>query len=271
MTIVPAGSGTGITGLEDFSTSDLSLPRLNIDHANGCFKDSLDGRTYETISVVVLGLVKQRVLWHPEMQETAGPPLCKSLNHSEGLPGEDFPWDKSGFAGLPHDGTLPCGACKLKEWGSHPTRSDSTWCAEQYVLPVAMPYEDGYGFAVATFQRSGVKPTKAYLSGFARENIPTFTSYTTISFETNRRGTVTYSVPKFVRGDATPDEDHAEFASQYLMLRQYLQTPRVREETDPSDAYKSDDTAPAAAPAASPAAAAPAAPVTALSTDEEPF
>src|ERR1035437_1593745 len=136
MSTLPAIPDSGIVGLEDYDpTIDGSTPRLQIIGPDAVFQDSQSGQQWASIRGVVLGRLKQRILWPAEMtDEKAKKPLCKSVDFRMGLPGEEFPWGPSGFA----DKTvtaLDCGACPLKEWDSHPTR-DTPWCSEQAVLPL---------------------------------------------------------------------------------------------------------------------------------------
>lgn len=236
-----------LTGLEDIDARDLVMPRINLDHQTGEFVDSLSGERNTEIEVVILGLIKQRVLWAPEVEEGAVP-LCKSWDAKIGRPGKDFPWDAAGFdqasAGVDANGelALPCEACALKEWGSNP-KSETPWCAEQHTFPVLT---DG-GPALLTFQRSSLKASRAYLSSFARKGEPLYTVHTTIKLTQNKRGTVKYAVPSFIKGAPTEPEQWGEFAAQYRSIRDFVRTPRTKdEEGEPASAKP---TAPATAAA----------------------
>ena len=225
---VPAG--TAVAGLEDYDPGEdtTSLPRLNIVHADAVFVDSLSGAEYSSLNVILLGLVKQRVLWPAEMGEEGSQPLCKSYNHSQGIPGEGFPAEASGFDLLVvGDDPLNCDSCKLKDWGAHPTR-DTPWCSEQLIMPLLMdPEEDGNWVpAVATFQRSSAKPARQYMSSFVRSKQSLFTTETTLSLSAQKRGTVKYSVAKFVKGEPTPEDAWEEYLSNYLSIAEFLRTPR---------------------------------------------
>src|SRR5690606_15412571 len=135
------------TGLEDFGMEDAVIPRLKIVHKEGVFEDSLSGEKFETISLVILGLVKQRILWHQTVDD-GDMPMCRSANHDTGFPNlsddqpkeKRFPWEKSGFRPEDYqdeDGNfrLPCSGCNLKEWKSHPD-GKRPYCSEQFTLPV---------------------------------------------------------------------------------------------------------------------------------------
>lgn len=248
------------TGLEDFEQSDFVTPRLTIDHKQGLLVNSLTKEEYENLTVVVLGLVKQRILWEPEVQEGDVRPLCKSLDHKIGRPDPaTFPWDASGFARQDFPGDepeLPCAGCNLKEWDSHPSRGIA-WCTEQYVLPVIMPRdESGQGVpAIFTAQRSGIRPARAYLSDFAASQTPPFTVFTEITFDKFRRGQVDYAVPKFKKIGQTPQESWEAFGDAYRTVRSFVSA--VRRNTPEVEAKPASQPA---APASQPAAAAQAAP-----------
>ena len=160
MTSVPAKTSDFDydTGLEQFGVEDAVIPRLSIVHKDGQFKDSLTNAQFTTIKVIILGLVKQRVLFHPVVDDGDWP-MCKSADHDTGFPNmsDEQPkekrfallWDKAGFdpKDFPPDENgvirLPCDSCQLKEWGTHPD-GKKPYCAEQFTLPILYdPDEDG--------------------------------------------------------------------------------------------------------------------------------
>lgn len=239
-------------GLEDFDQNDLVMPMLRIKHDDGVIEDNLSGQTYEKMSVIMLGLIKQRVLWDAEVKEDSHP-LCKSYDFTVGHPDvKEFPWKESGFTRIEDENaTLPCADCQLKEWGSHPQR-EAPWCSEQHTFALLMPVgDDGWSPALFTVQRSAIKASKTYLTSFARAKKPLYTVTTNLSLEVRKRGTVTFAVPRFVQGEATDQADWPDYASQYRFIREFVQTPRSRdEEGEPSEG------APPAGSAAAPAAAA---------------
>jgi hypothetical protein len=156
MTVAPYSSG-GVelsqdeilnTGLEDIDVTDLRVPRISIDHKNNLFVNNLSKEKFETLTVIILGLVKQRILW-PVKQDEDSKPLCKSPDNrhgfpktSEDLPKKDrFPFDKSnwtpsdlqvielapgedrefpdGWSSNGH-GTLACDSCNFAKWENDP-------------------------------------------------------------------------------------------------------------------------------------------------------
>lgn len=268
-------------GLEDIRASDLSLPRLSLDHKTAKFVDSLDGREYDKLRVIVLGVVRQRILFPAEVKgDESKRPLCRSLNFWGGMPDhERFPWAKSGFnpnethnvfddKGNPAQGDLPCQVCPLKDWNSHPAR-ETTWCTEQWVLPVLMPVGTGWAPAIVTFQRSALKATKAYITSFVRKQMPPFTSITEITLELQRNGSVDYSTPRFAEVEDVPQDRWPELAQELRRLRAFLQTPRRRDDEAEELSAEQSQPAPASAPTGAPQASAPAA--TPASVDEVPF
>jgi hypothetical protein len=224
-----------MVGLDDFDSSDIVLPTIKIDHKEGVFVDGLSGEKFPVLDCVVLGLVKGRIMWAAEVKDDE-PPLCQSLDFNQGRPGEKFPWKQSGFTrtGTGAEGEpqqiVSCDSCPLKEWGSHPTR-DVPWCSEQHTYVIGLPSGDGSSFApaVITFRSSGIKPSKAYLSGFVRAKTPTFVNRTTIRLEQLKRGSVEYCVPKFEKGEAIDESFYPSFAAQFRTTRTFLHTPRTPE------------------------------------------
>lgn len=254
------------TGLDDFDMSDAVIPRLSIEHRDGEFKDGLSNETFKTLNVIILGLVKQRVLWHPGMDDDDAMPMCRSTNHDLGFPNvsekqpkeKRFPWDGSGFdpKDYPNDGEdvvtpLPCSGCQLKEWGSHPD-GKRPFCSEQFTLPVLYdPSGEGdYVPAIITFQKTALKPLKAYLSSFARSRNAAFMAITEMSLDTFSRGQTVYSVPNFKKVGTTEQDDWREYSTNYVTMREFLTAaPGSRSEEESSEAPKPSENK-AAPPAA---------------------
>lgn len=239
--IQPAASTDVVEGMEDFDESDMAMPRIKIDHGTATYQDSLSNQAYAELNVVLLGLVKQRILWPAEMGEEKSAPLCKSVNFVEGRPDvANFPWDKSGFDAPPAGSTdiaLPCDDCQLKEWGSNP-KNDTPWCSEQYTFAALMPINGDIDFGatpvVLTVQRSAIKPCKRYLTSFARARTPLYTCFTSMTLEARKKGTVNFAVPKLVKGAETPTALWPEFAAQYRSIRDFLQSERSDQDETPS-------------------------------------
>lgn len=247
-------------GLEDFDfESDSVMPRLKIIGKDAEFEDNLTGERYPEITVILLGLVKQRILW-PEDVTSDSKPLCRSNNFTEGEPYiRDFPWKASGFP-EPERGvesiTLACNDCALKEWGSNP-KGSTPWCSEQHTYPLLLQTEVGWLPAILTLQRSGIKASKAYTTAFARSKTPLYTQVTRITLQAMKQGTVDYAVPTLIKTAPTDPAHHAEYAQQYRTIRAFLQSPRAFEEQESSGSSSpASSTAPATASATPPASVA---------------
>jgi hypothetical protein len=257
-------------GMEDFDTTDAALPRLQIVHDDGQFKDSLSGATYDKLPVIILGLVKQRVMWDTTMEDDAKP-MCRSTNFKQGYPllpenakhpSTPFDWQKSNFdpAQFPQDSDgvviLPCDACKFKDWGSHPD-GKKPWCSEQWTLPILFDQTGGtdepeWVGGIITFQKTALAPLKKYMTTFANTKTPPFRDITEFSLDLLQRGKTTYSVPKFKQIARTSPDDFLGYSATYRGIREFLTREPVRRESDAADAVATE-TAPAAAPSPAPA------------------
>lgn len=242
-------------GLGDFDTTDVvAPPRLNIVHADGQFEISTTKETFSEVDVIFLGLVKQRIMWHPDIPSgEAPPPMCKSPDFQHGFPEMDdevaadfrFPWEASKFTkdNLILDlepqakPALKCSDCSFKEWGTDP-KSDRPWCSEDWVVPLLYKATDGTWMpAIASFKRSALKNTKQYMGAFATSRMPLWSVVTRLSLDLNKRGSVRYSTPKFQRVDQTDQNDWPEYLDQFRSVREYLRAfPKVRTDGDGSEA-----------------------------------
>lgn len=256
------------TGLEDFGVEDAVVPRLQIVHREGVFKDSLSSNEYPLIKAVILGLVKQRILWHHKVDE-GDRPMCKSPDHNFGFPNTDdedtpkekrFPWGKSGFdpADYPPNEEgfvqLPCERCALKDWGTHPD-GNKPYCAEQYTLPLLYdPGTGGFVPAILSIQKTSIKGLRSYLTSFARSKNPAYTSITEIGLRQASRGTTDYSIATFKELGKTDPDRWREYSANYSTLRKFLtQHPISREEDDGAGPTSDNETkAPQTQPEVSP-------------------
>lgn len=276
--LVPVGAGVfGVEGLEDFDESDMVMPRLSLgsNQDAGYIINNLSGEKIPGnpgIEMVVLGIVKNRILWPPEMGATKENPLCRSYDFHVGHPDPEqparFPWAASGFAAPtlvvgespPH---LSCEDCRLKEWGTNPGASkESPWCTEQHIYVILTLTNSTYASAILTLQRSGIGPSRKYMSSYAQIKTPMFVATTLLTLEVQKRGTVEYSVPTLTRGRNTPETKYAEFAETYRRIRRVLQTPRSNDVDEVPVAAAPDANVyqPQAAPAPAPQPVTPTAP-----------
>jgi hypothetical protein len=239
------------TGLEDFGMSDTVIPRLKIAHRDARFVDSLSNEEFDNVRVIMLGLVRQRILWHPSIDDDDAAPMCKSQNFEIGFPDLNaeeqpknklFPWNKSGFdpkdfpPGADGLVRLPCAGCQLKEWGSHPD-GKKPYCSEMFTIPLlyAPNNDDNFVPALISFQKTSLKPLKNYLSAFKRAKTGTFTAYTDMGLDLQKRGANPFSVPNFKNAGPTDSDAWPEYATAYRQLREFLMAdPDRRDEAEGS-------------------------------------
>lgn len=249
--------------LGEIKQSEVPTPRLRIIGKEGVFENADTSEKYESLNVILLGLVRQRIFWGKEVAE-GEVPLCRSLDAIHGTPNVDdevpvkkqFPWSKSNFDRkqlpiLPDSKTddtpngqpvAQCDKCIFAQWDDE---NDQFPCNEQLVVPCY--YEDKSGMwapGILTFQSSGFKNTTRYLGAMKGRQAP-FQSYTKIELEQRTNGDVVYSVPKFIKGDATPGgepnaqgvpENWAEYYDTFTQVKEFLRRPRVRRGHDDNEA-----------------------------------
>lgn len=233
------------TGLEDLSQADLTIPRLRLVHKQALFEDSVTGVQLPKLVVVILGLVKQRTLFHHDV-ENDDHPMCKSWDNKIGFPNTEpkkpklkFPLELAGFTPMDltpaADGNveLSCMSCKLKDWNSHPT-GDKPYCSEQFTLPLyyARSLEElqnaEYSSALISFQKSSLAPLKRYLSQFQSRQVGAYTAYTEIGLDQKSRGQTDYCVPNFKNLGPTPTDQYVDFSENYGAIRSFLTGPSAR-------------------------------------------
>lgn len=265
-------------GLEDVGASDMTIPRITINHGEGTFKNNLSGEEFETLRCVMLGVIKQRIMWDKTVDD-GDKPMCKSPDFEHGFPNvnldgktppeKQFPWARSNFSpsdypadqGLNGLVTLPCSSCIFKEWDKGDWKQPP--CSEQHTYPLLYDTGDGSLMpALFSVQKTGIKPSRTYLNVFIQSKSPMFTVYTEIILNQASRGTVKYSVPKFMKKEATEETEWGAFGQQYRSIREFIRQPPRRqdeegEDVEPSDNVNRGPETPAQAPAATVPAAAP--------------
>lgn len=261
-------------GLEDIGASDITLPRIQINHKQGTFKNNLSGEEFPVLRAVILGVVKQRIMWDKVVDE-GDKPQCKSPDFGSGFPNmgldgktpaaKQFPWAKSNFnpedfpAERGENGlvTLPCASCIFKEWDKGDWKQPP--CSEQHTYPLLYQTEDG-GLMPALFsvQKTGIKPSRTYLNVFIQSKQPMFTCFTEVTLTQQSRGTVDFSVPRFIKKEPTDQTTWGEFGQQYVSIREFIrQPPRRQDEEGDEPTTPSDNTNTAPTPTPAPAAPAP--------------
>jgi hypothetical protein len=294
----------GSTGLEDIDRSDIAIPRLRILHKEGLFENAQTKQQFEVLDAIVLGLVKQRIMWDATVEDD-DVPQCKSPDFTHGFPNtrDDiekrlrFPWGKSNFdkddlrvLATPEynsngHGVLPCGNCVFQLWDKGDWKRPP--CNEQHTYPLLVVQGKGtddedYYPALLTVQRSSIKNSRNYVGGFKARNTPMYTVYTQITLEQQSKGTNKYSVPVFKQGEGTPREDWRQFAVQMRSIREFVrQPPRALQSEDDDEstmeASSSEESTPAPSSPKSPTATpkskvpSPAEPETSGEDDDLPF
>lgn len=237
-------------GLEDLGEGDLTIPRLRLGHKSGFIEDAQTGQQFTEIYAIVLGLVKQRILWHPSIDSDDEKPMCKSPDFQAGYPNlkpakpnKAFPWNVAGLdpSSFPvnEDGliVLPCEGCKLKEWGTHPM-GGKPYCSEQHTLPMLYAttlesLQAGiYSPALLTIQKTGIKPSKNYLSPFKQRKVGVYSAYTRIGLRVQTAGQNQYVIPVFATVGSTDPGEWPGFSERFRAMREFIHNSRPRSSDD---------------------------------------
>lgn len=241
------------TGLEDLG-ADLSVPRLKIAHKRGLFVDPSDNSEYNTIFCVILGLVKQRVLFDAKVDPNSPEkPMCKSPDTVVGFPNmrpdnpkKAFPWAAAKLdpsqAGQDSEGrtTISCDTCHLQKWDSHPL-GDKPWCSEQFTMPILYAESleelmaDRWMPALLSMQKTAIKPTKNYLKTFQLKGIGAYTAYTKIELAMERAGDNVYSKPTLSRVGSTNRSAWLNYIEQFKGISDFLKDQRPPTPDDGSE------------------------------------
>lgn len=284
MTVAPTQGGGGTVsgmddwsnvGMEDVEASDLVMPRIRIDHKNGVFVNGLSNESFSALTVIVLGVVKQRVMW-PSKLEDDSKPRCKSPNNVYGFPNQRenqpkknlFPWAASNFepghaqpieieAGTAKDfpngwtsnnyPVLSCSSCLFSKWGKDEDgKRVPPPCSEQHTYVIKYAEEDENGDvnwinALFTVQRTAIPNSKAFINSFYQGGKPFFTRYTGLTLRQESRKGNEYSIPEFKLMQNTEQADWINYATEYRSVRDFLRAaPRQSDEN--ADAPPADNT-----------------------------
>lgn len=255
-------SDLGSVGLEDVGTTDISMPRIQINHDTATFKDSSTGEDLgNSLTAVFLGMVRQRIMWDSQVDD-GDKPQCKSPDFVHGYPQmrtdipvrKQFPWDRSNFnkADQPvnEEGfiALPCDSCIFTQWGKDREKPP---CSEQFTFPLLYLASDGiYKPGLFSVQRSGIKPAKTYVGAFMTAKQPMLTVHTEVSLRPETRGRNVYAVPVFRKGEATDHSQWATWGNSYREVRDWLQQPPTRRDEEAEEERTASRPKPASAAAA---------------------
>lgn len=265
----------GNIGMEDVGAGDLVIPRINIDHDDMVFVNSMTKEEFKGLTVIILGLVKQRVMWPPKMEDNSKP-QCKSPDNvhgfprlpQEGLPkSKQFPFDKSNFevsqaqpvevapqtdpaypGGWSSNGyaTLPCNSCVFQKWGTDEDgKRTPPPCSEQHTYPLLYltqitdestgETQDFWQPAIFTVQRSAIKNSRNFINTFAQAKQPFFTYYTTIGLTAASRGGNEYAIPEFKKVSPSDRSHWGEYANQLRSIREFLRAAPRPQDEDNDD------------------------------------
>jgi hypothetical protein len=266
---VAVWQGDGNLGLEDIDAADLTVPRMKILHKKALFLDPLKVERAE-MTVVMLGVVKQRIFWPSQLAEK-DLPLCKSNDHDRGFPNlnpespKKFPIQLSGFnlADFPPDAqgrvVLPCDKCIFKEWDKNDWKQppcNEIWAVPLLFQPAPDEQPDLWSPAVLQFSKTGIKPIRQYASVFVGQTTPMFTALTKMTLTAESRGANDYAVPGFSRIGPSPDTKWAEYGNLYQQIRTFIRRdPRSDEAA--AETEESSTTTATQVPAAAQSAQAP--------------
>lgn len=259
----PGGIGT-VDGLEDIAASDLIMPVFKMDHDNFKWVDSLTNQSHDSLSVIMLGVLKQRILWPEDPGAAGDTPICRAYTLETGYPDQEkftrkLVLTSSGFSAADVEkGTLPCASCNLKEWGMHP-KGNGPWCNEQYTTPVLVLDEEGHTMpAIISHQRTALKPLKAWITAFQGRQKPFYTAVTSIGIVAQSKGTQEYAVPKFTLVQDSDPAMWPDYSQRWHEIKTFLMTPRTRHGDDEPETPRTSNAAAPPAPAPAPPAPAPA-------------
>lgn len=255
-----------LTGLEDFDPSTAAMPRIGINHTGGTFKDQLTGEEFPAIYGIPLGMVGQRIMWLRSVEDNAKP-LCKSSDAISGYPNDKgdemfhFPWREAGVdpssAAVDEYGrrVLACESCVFTQWDKTGTKNKPPRCNQRYTIPILYSLSPDHGemfdrSGLLSFKGSGITPWNRFMSPFARQKMPLYSSIVELRLIQMSRGSVTYSVPTIKRTGSTSQDDWPTYAADLRDTRDFLRrAPRADDDgSDPEKKHTAAGSTPAATP-----------------------
>ena len=240
----------GDLGLEDVGIEEIPTPRIRIKHRQGVYKDSQTGVETPVFNAIILGLVKQRVMFSKVVKGDADDvPQCKSVNYQLGMPNVDpqsrnlFPWADSPWN--PNEVTvdagtgrvlLQCTACPFKDWTGPYGKQDPPACNEVWNLVIMYdPYGTGQAQpAFLAVKKTGLKNVRTHIAKYKQSNTPMFLDVVQFSLEEQVRGDNAYQMPVItVIGQTSRDpEVLRQYAENFKSLRKFITQIRPAEGAD---------------------------------------
>ena len=237
---VPGGvdySAYAGVGTEDVTAADFGIARWKIDHNEGYFVNNQNELAYTALDVILLNNVKQRVMFNPDMNAGEDDPWCKSNNHTDGYPGENFPWEGDANQGIPAyafgyqgDGAvLPCASCNFSQWGARDPKTGKSkppLCNELFSFTFMVLNEELEGTpGIISFKGTSISPAKKYMAPFIQRRQPLFVKSTRISLTAQMFAGRKFYVAKFDMLEDTDPTQFEEWAQIAMSAREFLTQP----------------------------------------------
>jgi hypothetical protein len=214
-----------------------SLARMTIEHNSGMYLiNELPVEQTQLNTVILLGAVRQRVMFTPREINTPSGLECKSYDFEHGKPTPLFAREGSNFPEFAIDEaiaaeapTLDCGACIFKNWKTDDRgRKVHSRCIPQIVVPLLLPQEDPsapFIPAVVSYQRSAEQPVTEYMKEFTKANRPAYTAISQLRLNVNLGSGFKYSTPKFTLMGDIGSEFYPVLSLIYRAAKGVIQTP----------------------------------------------
>lgn len=229
-------------GTEDVDATDFGIARWKINHNKGLFVNNQNDVALPELNVIVLNNVKQRVMFNPDINDEETDPWCKSNDHKDGYPGENFPWENYAFNNpeLGNAIPLPCSSCNFAQWGERNPKTGKAkkpLCAELFTFTMMMLDEELEGTpGILSLKGTSIGPAKKFMAPFVQRRQPMFIKTVRISLtEQLFQGRVFYVAKFDITGDSEPSS-YPEFANIAMNAREYLTAPpRAAEDEVPDE------------------------------------
>lgn len=214
-----------------------ALARMTIEHDSGLYLiNELPVETVQLDSVIILGAVRQRVMFTPRSLEGPSGLECKSYDFEHGKPTPLFARDGSNFpefaindALASEAPSLECGACIFSKWKTDERgKKVHSRCTPQIVVPLLVPQLDGnapFIPAVVSYQRSAEQPVTEYMKEFTKANRPAYTAVSQLRLNVNLGSGFKYSTPKFRQLASIGEEFYPILSLIYRAAKGIIQTP----------------------------------------------
>jgi len=200
--------------------------RIYLDHKNGGFKFSGDHPPVDYVTVIPLGLIKQRRLW---LEKDNGAKCgCKSADAEQGRPTHLFPRET-------YEATIPinideqmpsCTTCPFARYDSRPK------CQEKWYVPVLMS-EDKYDINtiyIMEFSQSGIAILKQWFKDIIENGKRPWDIFAEIKSKKRINGNNTFMIPEVASqwDVAGPTYEDEEYVKALREVKAHLDTDAMR-------------------------------------------